>query len=103
MDIRPVVGATHCARCGRPLEKGRRKFCFVCRPPKHYAKAKTEYIQRQPDYNYAERGAQAEARGITYGELMCYVEQGLPLPPLKKSVVWPFGSRHKGEEQLDEE
>lgn len=102
MDIRPMVGATHCVICGRPLPKGRTKKCYICRPKRSYADEATAYRMPQPEYNFAERGAQADARGISYGQLMILLEAGQPLPPLKKSVVWPFGSKHAGEEQLPE-
>lgn len=109
MDNRPIIVRTHCAKCAKPLPKGRKMLCYECRAKKTKSapiryKARKEAIETAakdvPEYNYAEQGARAEARGISYGRLIYLLENGLPLPPLRQSVRWPVYSKHKGEEQI---
>jgi len=90
-----------CAVCGRDLPKERRKKCYYCLPPRAFRcgvkPAATEEDKRE--YTLSERAAQADAYGISYGKLMAIVENGLPMPPRIRSVRWPLGSAHWGEEQ----
>lgn len=61
-----------------------------CRPP----------APPKPRYTLGEQDARAEARGLTYGQLVNLENNGLPLPPLRRSVQWPWDSPHRGEEQI---
>lgn len=81
------------------------KCCFECRPPRHYDRAGGHHFTAipappKPRYTWEEQAARADARGISYGRLVYLEENGLPLPPLKRSVRWPWDSPHRGEEQL---
>ena len=57
-------------------------------------------MEPKPRYTWQEQGARAAARGISYGRLIFLEEQGIPLPPLRRSVEWPWDSPHQGEEQI---
>jgi len=81
------------------------------RPPTHYNRPSGSFrgkyrdgnsapVEPKPRYTWQEQGARAAARGISYGRLIFLEEQGLPLPPLRRSVEWPWDSPHQGEEQI---
>lgn len=89
--------------CGRNLPKGRKKKCFYCLPPGGNHHKKGTSADRATgvlaEYTLADRAAQAEAYGMSYGKLMAHIENGWPLPKRKKPVRWPLDSAHWGEEQ----
>lgn len=91
-----------CRKCGRDLPRGRKVFCKICMPPhgrkNEYAEqAKPELMPGEvPEYTIEDRVAQAQAHGLSYGNLMAKLENGWPLPPLLHPVRWPAGSAHGG-------
>lgn len=106
---------THCTRCGKLLPPARRRLCYECRPLKRQDKQPTigeaendectltppaPPAPPKPRYTWQEQDARAEARGLTYGQLVNLENNGLPLPPLRRSVKWPWDSPHRGEEQI---
>lgn len=100
-DIRYKDPRTHCTRCGKLLPSGRKRLCYECRPKKRYKTAVvTPPVPPKPRYTWQEQDARAEARGLTYGQLVNLENNGLPLPPLRRSVQWPWDSPHRGEEQI---
>lgn len=88
-----------CAWCGKPLPPGRKKVCFECLRPWGRNKPSDAPLPK-PRYTWQEQAARAEARNISYGRLVYLEEQGLSLPPLVRSVRWPWDSPHQGEEQI---
>ena len=100
-DIRYKDPRTRCTKCGKLLPAGRKRLCYECRPNKRY---KTAVVSPpappKPRYTFEEQDARAEARGLTYGQLVNLENNGLPLPPLRRSVQWPWDSPHRGEEQI---
>lgn len=100
MDTRSpglLGGRPVCVDCGRALPKGRREKCYVCRPLRPHHKSRPPEAEFEaPEYTLADRVAQAEACGISYGQLMSIVEAGAELP-LRRKVRWPEGSAHAGE------
>ena len=90
--------------CGRDLPKGRKKKCFYCLPPSGNHHKQTDALDPpaasvSPEYTLADRAAQADAYGMSYGNFMAHIENGWPLPKRKKPVCWPLDSAHRGEEQ----
>lgn len=91
-----------CVKCGRDLPKTRKKKCFYCLPPGgHHKKGASAdgATGALAEYTLADRAAQAEAYGMSYGFFMAHIENGWPLPKRKKPVCWPLDSAHRGEEQ----
>ena len=84
-----------CAGCGRDLPKGRKKKCYYCQPPRARRHSKS---QADPaEYTLADRVAQADAYGLSYGQFMAILENGGKLPKRKHPVYWPPDSEHIGE------
>ena len=84
--------------CGRKLPAGRKVRCFWCLPPR------THHGPKQPakegvslEYTLADRVAQADAYGMSYGRFMAYLENGWKLPKQLRPVQWPLDSDHWGE------
>lgn len=91
-----------CEKCGRNLPKSRKKLCFHCRPPGgHHKKGEQtpETAGVLAEYTLADRAAQAEAYGMSYGKFMAHIENKWPLPKRRRPVRWPLDSAHWGEEQ----
>lgn len=84
-----------CVECGRKLPSGRKARCYSCRPPKPH-KPPPDPDDEQ-EYTLADRVAQADARGMSYGNFMAFLHNGWKLPPQRKPVRWPNGSKHAGE------
>ena len=85
----------YCTKCGRDLPKGRKRKCHYCQPPKarHHHKSSDDL----QEYTLADRVAQADAYGLSYGKFMSIIENGGKLPPMKHPVHWPPDSTHLGE------
>lgn len=91
-----------CVKCGRDLPKTRKKKCFYCLPPGGHHKKGDQAPGAagvKAEYTLADRAAQAEAYGMSYGKFMAHIENRWPLPERKKPVCWPLDSAHRGEEQ----
>lgn len=87
-----------CIECGRDLPRGRRQRCYACRPFKsNKAPPPVEDPDSDRAYTLADRAAQADAYGISYGRLMAIVENNWPLPPLIHRIRWPEDNVHAGE------
>ena len=85
-----------CVKCGRDLPKGRKKYCHYCQPFKAYHKPKAK-ADPDAEYTLADRAAQADAYGLSYGKFMALLKNGGQLPPMRHPVRWPPGSAHIGE------
>lgn len=84
--------------CGRDLPAGRNVKCFHCLPPtprRHEKPKPPEEISRE--YTLADRVAQADAYGMSYGQFMAHIENGWKLPKRLKPVQWPLDSAHWGD------
>lgn len=94
ITILPAVNR-RCVVCGRDLPHGRRQKCYSCRPPRPHRPVDDPH----PDLEYTleDRVAQADARGMSYGNFMMFLHNGWKLPPKRKPVRWPHGSAHAGE------
>lgn len=88
-----------CKVCGRALPKDRKRKCYYCLPPRGFRCREKQNGSQPAGYTLADRAAQADAYGISYGRLMACLENGWPLPARKKPVRWPMESEHWGEEQ----
>ena len=95
ITVLPYVFA-RCAKCGRDLPKGRKKFCHYCQPRKAYHKNKPAACP-DAEYTLEDRAAQADAYGLSYGKYMATITCGGKLPPMRHAVRWPPGSEHAGE------
>lgn len=89
-----------CIVCGRDLPAGRRQKCCHCMPPWAWRKKNVVEEEQEPaEYTLADRVAQADAYGMSYGQFMAYIENGWKLPKRIKPVRWPLDSVHFGEEK----
>ena len=89
-----------CKGCGRDLPAGRRQKCYHCRPP--WTRRKQNVIEEEQvsaEYTLADRAAQADAYGMSYGQFMACIENGWKLPKRVRPIRWPLDSVHFGEEK----
>lgn len=84
-----------CAVCGRVLPRARRQKCYSCRPPRPHKPPEDPFDEQE--YTLEDRVAQADAHGMSYGNFMAFLRNGWKLPPQRKPVRWPNGSKHAGE------